>query len=416
MLMNRNMYLDKLIRRKGNGMIKVITGIRRCGKTYLLFELFHQHLLASGVDKEHIIKIALDDRINKKYRDPDVLCEYVHNEIKDEQMYYILLDEVQMVEEFEDVLNSFLHIKNADVYVTGSNAKFLSKDIITEFRGRGDQVHLYPLSFAEFVTGKGIEGHQAWYEFTMYGGLPKMLEIENNEDKSNYLREIFKETYIKDILERNEVRNQTEMEELLDYLASAIGSLTNPKKLSDTFKTVKNVSVHPDTIKNYLDYFEDSFLISKASRYDVKGKKYISTPAKYYFTDCGLRNVRINFRQYEETHIMENVIYNELLIKGYHVDIGVVEVTYSDEEKRRLQKQLEVDFVCNQGSRRIYIQSALALPTREKEEQEQMSLRNINDSFKKVIIVKDGPTHYNEDGILILNLFDFLLKENSLEF
>jgi len=414
--MNRNMYLDKLIRRKGNGMIKVITGIRRCGKTYLLFELFHQHLLASGVDKEHIIKIALDDRINKKYRDPDVLCEYVHNEIKDEQMYYILLDEVQMVEEFEDVLNSFLHIKNADVYVTGSNAKFLSKDIITEFRGRGDQVHLYPLSFAEFVTGKGIEGHQAWYEFTMYGGLPKMLEIENNEDKSNYLRDIFKETYIKDILERNEVRNQTEMEELLDYLASAIGGLTNPKKLSDTFKTVKNVSVHPDTIKNYLDYFEDSFLISKASRYDVKGKKYISTPAKYYFTDCGLRNVRINFRQYEETHIMENVIYNELLIRGYYVDVGVVEVTYSDEEKRRLQKQLEVDFVCNQGSRRIYIQSALALPTREKEEQEQMSLRNINDSFKKVIIVKDGPTHYNEDGILILNLFDFLLKENGLEF
>ena len=414
--MNRNMYLDKLIRRKGNGMIKVITGIRRCGKTYLLFELFHQHLLASGVDKEHIIKIALDDRINKKYRDPDVLCEYVHNEIKDEQMYYILLDEVQMVEEFEDVLNSFLYIKNADVYVTGSNAKFLSKDIITEFRGRGDQVHLYPLSFAEFVTGKGIEGHQAWYEFTMYGGLPKMLEIENNEDKSNYLRDIFKETYIKDILERNEVRNQTEMEELLDYLASAIGGLTNPKKLSDTFKTVKNVSVHPNTIKNYLDYFEDSFLISKASRYDVKGKKYISTPAKYYFTDCGLRNVRINFRQYEETHIMENVIYNELLIRGYYVDVGVVEVTYSDEEKRRLQKQLEVDFVCNQGSRRIYIQSALALPTREKEEQEQMSLRNINDSFKKVIIVKDGPTHYNEDGILILNLFDFLLKENSLEF
>ncbi len=414
--MDRNMYLDKLIRKKGNGMIKVITGIRRCGKTYLLFELFYQYLLDSGVDKEHIIKIALDDRINKKYRDPDVLCEYVHNEIKDEQMYYILLDEVQMVEEFEDVLNSFLHIKNADVYVTGSNAKFLSKDIITEFRGRGDQVHLYPLSFAEFVNGKGTERGQAWYEYTMYGGLPKMLEMENDEDKSNYLRDIFKETYIKDILERNEVRNQTEMEELLDYLSSAIGGLTNPKKLSDTFKTVKNVSVHPDTIKNYLDYFEDSFLISKASRYDVKGKRYISTPAKYYFTDCGLRNVRINFRQYEETHIMENVIYNELLIRGYHVDVGVVEVTYSDEQKRRLQKQLEVDFVCNQGSRRIYIQSALALPTREKEEQEQMPLRNINDSFKKVIIVKGGPTHYNEDGILILNLFDFLLKENSLEY
>ena len=414
--MDRNTYLNKLIRKKGNGMIKVITGIRRCGKTYLLFELFYQYLLESGVEKEHIIKIALDDRRNKKYRNPDVLCEYVHNEIKDEQMYYILLDEVQMVEEFEDVLNSFLHIKNADVYVTGSNAKFLSKDIITEFRGRGDQVHLYPLSFAEFVNGKGAESQQAWYEYTMYGGLPKILEMENDEDKSNYLRDIFKETYIKDILERNEVRNQTEMEELLDYLSSAIGGLTNPKKLSDTFKTLKNVSVHPDTIKNYLDYFEDSFLISKASRYDVKGKKYISTPVKYYFTDCGLRNVRINFRQYEETHIMENVIYNELLIRGYHVDVGVVEVTYSDEKKRRLQKQLEVDFVCNQGSRRIYIQSALALPTREKEEQEQMSLRNINDSFKKVIIVKDGPTHYNEDGILILNLFDFLLKENSLEY
>jgi len=414
--MERNLYLDKLIRRKNNGMIKVITGIRRCGKTYLLFELFYAYLLNSGVDKDHIIKIALDDRINKKYRDPDALCEYVHEAIKDDKMYYVLLDEVQMVEEFEDVLNSFLHIKNADVYVTGSNAKFLSKDIITEFRGRGDQVHLYPLSFAEFMSGKETDRQQAWYEYTMYGGLPKLLEIENEEDKSGYLRDIFKETYIKDILERNDVRNPAEMEELLDYLSSAIGGLTNPKKLADTFKTVKNVSVHPDTIKTYLDYFEDSFLISKASRYDVKGKRYISTPMKYYFTDCGLRNVRINFRQYEETHIMENVIYNELLIRGYHVDVGMVEFTRKDEEKRRVQKQLEVDFVCNQGSKRIYIQSALALPTQEKEEQEQLSLKAINDSFKKVIIVKDGPTHYNESGILILNLFDFLLKENSLEY
>lgn len=414
--MERNLYLDKLIRRKNNGMIKVITGIRRCGKTYLLFELFYAYLLNSGVDKDHIIKIALDDRINKKYRDPDALCEYVHEAIKDDKMYYVLLDEVQMVEEFEDVLNSFLHIKNADVYVTGSNAKYLSKDIITEFRGRGDQVHLYPLSFSEFMNGRGIDRQQAWYEYTMYGGLPKLLGIENEEDKSNYLRDIFKETYIKDILERNDVRNPVEMEELLDYLASAIGGLTNPKKLADTFKTVKNVSVHPDTIKTYLDYFEDSFLISKANRYDVKGKRYISTPMKYYFTDCGLRNVRINFRQYEETHIMENVIYNELLIRGYHVDVGMVEFIYNDEKKHRVQKQLEVDFVCNQGSKRIYIQSALALPTQEKEEQEQLSLKVINDSFKKVIIVKDGPTHYNESGILILNLFDFLLKENSLEF
>lgn len=414
--MERNLYLDKLIRRKNNGMIKVITGIRRCGKTYLLFELFYAYLLNSGVDKDHIIKIALDDRINKKYRDPDALCEYVHEAIKDDKMYYVLLDEVQMVEEFEDVLNSFLHIKNADVYVTGSNAKFLSKDIITEFRGRGDQVHLYPLSFSEFMNGRGTDRQQAWYEYTMYGGLPKLLGIENEEDKSNYLRDIFKETYIKDILERNDVRNPVEMEELLDYLASAIGGLTNPKKLADTFKTVKNVSAHPDTIKTYLDYFEDSFLISKANRYDVKGKRYISTPMKYYFTDCGLRNVRINFRQYEETHIMENVIYNELLIRGYHVDVGMVEFIYNDEKKHRVQKQLEVDFVCNQGSKRIYIQSALALPTQEKEEQEQLSLKVINDSFKKVIIVKDGPTHYNESGILILNLFDFLLKENSLEF
>lgn len=414
--MERQLYLDKLIRRKHNGMIKVVTGIRRCGKTYLLFELFYQYLLREGVDDTHIIRIALDDRINKKYRDPDVLCEYVHDAVKDDRMYYVLLDEVQMVSEFEDVLNSFLHMKNVDTYVTGSNAKFLSKDVITEFRGRGDQIHLYPLSFGEFMKGSGLGRQQAWYEYTMYGGLPKVLSMENDEDKAGYLRDIFKETYIKDILERNDVRNPVEMEELLDYLSSAIGGLTNPKKLADTFKTVKNVSVHPDTIKTYLDYFEDSFLISRANRYDIKGKKYISTPMKFYFTDCGLRNVRINFRQYEETHMMENVIYNELLIRGYHVDVGMVEYNYCTEEKRKLQKQLEVDFVCNQGSKRLYIQSALALPTHEKEEQEQLSLQNINDSFKKIIIVKEAPTHYNESGILILNLYDFLLKENSLDY
>lgn len=414
--MERQLYLDKLIRRKHNGMIKVVTGIRRCGKTYLLFELFYQYLLREGVDDTHIIRIALDDRINKKYRDPDVLCEYVHDAVKDDRMYYVLLDEVQMVSEFEDVLNSFLHMKNVDTYVTGSNAKFLSKDVITEFRGRGDQIHLYPLSFGEFMKGSGLGRQQAWYEYTMYGGLPKVLSMENDEDKAGYLRDIFKETYIKDILERNDVRNPVEMEELLDYLSSAIGGLTNPKKLADTFKTVKNVSVHPDTIKTYLDYFEDSFLISRANRYDIKGKKYISTPMKFYFTDCGLRNVRINFRQYEETHMMENVIYNELLIRGYHVDVGMVEYNYCTEEKRKLQKQLEVDFVCNQGSKRLYIQSALALPTHEKEEQEQLSLQNINDSFKKIIIVKEAPTHYNESGILILNLYDFLLKENILDY
>ena len=378
--------------------------------------MFYEYLLQSGVDKEHIIKIALDDRINKKYRDPDVLCEYVHNAVKDDEMYYVLLDEVQMVSEFEDVLNSFLHLRNVDTYVTGSNAKFLSKDIITEFRGRGDQVHLFPLSFAEYMQGRNIDRQQAWQEYTMYGGLPKILEIENEEDKAAYLRDIFKETYIKDILERNDVRNPAEMEELLDYLASAIGGLTNPKKLADTFRTVKNVSVHPDTIKTYLEYFEDSFLISRANRYDVKGKKYISTPMKFYFTDCGLRNARINFRQYEETHIMENIIYNELLVRGYNVDVGMVEYNYSTADKKKVQKQLEVDFVCNQGSKRLYIQSALALPTWEKEEQEQLSLQNINDSFKKIVITSDIPKpFYNDQGILIMNVYDFLLNADSLE-
>lgn len=411
--MERNIYLNKLIRRKHNKMIKVITGIRRCGKSYLLFELFKNHLLQEGVENNHIITIALDDRMNKKYRDPDELCRYVHEQIKDEKMYYVLLDEVQMVDEFEDVLNSFLHIENVDTYVTGSNAKFLSKDIITEFRGRGDQVHLYPLSFSEFMQTYPNDIHQGWLDYAMYGGMPKLIEMEAPSDKIAYLKGIFSETYMKDILERNDVRNQEELEELMDYLASAIGGLTNPKKLADTFKSVKNVSIHQETIKTYLDYFEDSFLIQKVNRYDVKGKKYISTPAKFYFTDMGLRNTRLNFRQFEETHIMENIIYNELLIRDYNVDVGVVEYSYYEGKKRK-QKQLEVDFVCNQGSKRIYIQSALALPTIEKEEQEQQSLSKINDSYKKVIIVKDGPTHYNESGILILNLFEFLLDQDSI--
>lgn len=411
--MERNIYLNKLIRRKHNRMIKVITGIRRCGKSYLLFELFKDHLLQEGVEKNHIITIALDDRMNRKYRDPDELCSYVHEQITDDKMYYVLLDEVQMVEEFEDVLNSFLHIENVDTYVTGSNAKFLSKDIITEFRGRGDQVHLYPLSFSEFMQVYPNDMHQGWLDYAMYGGMPKLIEMEEPSDKIAYLKGIFSETYMKDILERNNVRNQGELEELLDYLASAIGGLTNPKKLADTFKSVKNVSIHQETIKNYLDYFEDSFLIHKANRYDVKGKKYISTPAKFYFTDMGLRNTRLNFRQFEETHIMENIIYNELLIRGYNVDVGVVEYSYYEGKKRK-QKQLEVDFVCNLGSKRIYIQSAFALPTAEKEEQEQQSLSKITDSFKKIIIVKDGPTHYNENGILILNLFEFLIDQDSI--
>lgn len=412
--MKRDIYLNKLIRRKHNGLIKVITGLRRSGKSYLLFELFYQHLIEEGVENSHIIKIALDDRMNKKYRDPDYLCEYVHGCVKDENMYYVLLDEVQYIPEFEDVLNSFLHIKNVDTYVTGSNAKFLSKDIITEFRGRGDQVHIYPLSFAEFMQDRKEHPRDAWYEYAMYGGLPKLIDIKDEKDKTEYLKSIFKETYLVDILERNNIRNTAELEELLDFLASSIGGLTNPKKLSDTFRSVKNVSIHPDTIKNYLEYLEDSFLIMKAKRFDIKGKKYINTPMKYYFTDIGLRNARIDFRQYEETHIMENVIYNELCVRGYNVDVGVVEYTQYDSNKKKKQTQLEVDFVCNMGSKRIYIQSAYAIPDVKKEEQEQKSLININDSFKKVIIIKEGKTHYNEEGILILNLFDFLLDEDSI--
>lgn len=397
-------------------MIKVITGVRRCGKSYLLFELFDAHLRDSGVPEDHIIKLALDDRANKEYRDPDRLYQYVTGCIKDQDPYYILLDEVQLVPEFEDVLNSFLHIKNTDTYVTGSNAKFLSKDIITEFRGRGDQVHLYPLSFAEFMRAFPGEKYDGWQQYIAYGGLPKIMDMSNDADKMNYLRNIFTETYIKDILERNDVRNQTEMEELLDIVASNIGGLTNPKKISDTFKSVKNISIHPDTIKNYLGYFEDAFLISTAKRYDIKGKKYISTPMKYYFTDMGLRNARLNFRQIEETHLMENVIYNELCIRGFNVNVGSLEFRFNDAAGKQLQKQLEIDFVCNQGFRRCYIQSAFSMPTLEKEEQEQKSLINVNDAFKKIIIVKDGITHYNERGILILNLFDFLLNPNSLDF
>ncbi len=415
MKIKRDIYLQKIIDRIGNGLIKVITGVRRCGKSYLLFELFYNYLKEQGVDDRHIIKLALDDRINKEYRNPDTLCKYVHEQIVDDKQYYIILDEVQFVSEFEDVLNSFLHIKNADTYVTGSNAKFLSKDIITEFRGRGDEIHIAPLSFKEFYSAYNGSKEDAWKEYCLYGGLPKVLEYKTNEDKSTYLKNIFDETYLTDIKERNKIRNDAELSELLDILSSSIGSLTNPKKLSDTFKSVKQVSVHPDTLNNYLEYLSDSFLISQSKRYDIKGKKYINTPSKYYFTDMGLRNARLNFRQNEETHIMENIVYNELKIKGYNIDVGVVE--YSKlENGKSVRVQAEVDFVCNMADKRYYIQSALSIPDREKMLQEQNSLLRIPDSFKKVIIVKDViNTHYNEDGVLIVNLFDFLLKDYILE-
>lgn len=415
MEIKRDLYLTKLINRMNNGLIKVVTGIRRCGKSYLLFELFYNYLKEQGVEDNHIIKLALDDRKNKKYRDPDVLCDFVHEQIVDEKQYYILLDEVQFVSEFEDVLNSFLHIKNADTYVTGSNAKFLSKDIITEFRGRGDEIHISPLSFKEFYSAYIGSKEDAWKQYCLYGGLPKVLEYKTDEDKVAYLKNIFEETYLTDIKDRHKIRNDAELNELLDILSSAVGSLTNPKKLSDTFKSVKQVSLHPDTINNYLEYFVDSYLISQSKRYDIKGKRYINTPSKYYFTDMGLRNARLNFRQFEETHIMENVIYNELKIIGFNVDVGVVDYR-KDIDGKSVRVQAEVDFVCNKADRRYYIQSAFSIPDREKMLQEQNSLTRINDSFKKIIIVKDAiKTHYNEDGVLILNMFDFLLEENSLE-
>ena len=412
--MNRDSYLQKLVRRMHNGMVKFVTGIRRSGKTYLLFSIFYEYLLKKGIREDHIILVALDDFANKELRNPDALYQYVKSQITDEKMYYILLDEVQMVSEFEDVLNGFLHIPNADTYVTGSNAKFLSKDIITEFRGRGDQIHLYPLSFAEFFHEYDGSRESAWREYSLYGGLPKIYTISAPQDKASYLESIFLETYLRDILERNDVRNPAELSELLDYLASGIGCLSNPKKLSDTFKSVKHVSIHPDTVQTYLGYFEDSFLISRAVRYDIKGKKYFNTPCKYYFSDIGLRNARLHFRQYEETHIMENIIYNELLIRGYSVDVGMVEHTERTANDKKIQKQLEVDFVCNKGYERLYIQSALNLPTAEKQAQEMRPLLSIKDSFKKLVIVGGlQPTYMTEDGVLVQNLFDFLLENDE---
>ncbi|CDC42624.1 predicted ATPase (AAA+ superfamily) [Firmicutes bacterium CAG:449] len=411
----RNDYLQKLIDRMNNGMIKVITGIRRCGKSYLLFEIFYNYLLQNGVDKSHIITLQLDDRLNIKYRDPDNLCEYIHNKIIDNENYYILLDEVQYVKEFEDVLNSFLHIKNVDVYVTGSNAKFLSSDIITEFRGRGDQIYLSPLSFKEYYDYCKLDFEEAWNEYSMYGGMPYLLMCKTNEQKIKYLDNLFKETYIKDIVNRHDIKNTEVLEDVLNIISSSVGSLTNPNKLSNSFKSMKNLVVAPNTIKQYLDYCVDSFLIEKAYRYDVKGKKYLDTPLKYYYTDIGLRNVRLGFRQQEENHIMENIIYNELIIRGYQVDVGVVTISEKNENNNYVRKQLEVDFICNLGYERLYIQSALNIDDVEKKEQEEKSLIKIDDNFRKIIIVKSNIKKWkDEKGILILGLKEFLTCPESI--
>lgn len=416
MEIKRDCYLNTLISKKYNGLIKVITGIRGCGKSYLLFSLFKEHLLSEGIDESHIIEIAFDTFENKQFRDPDVLYPYLKEQIKDDSMYYVLLDEVQMLREFEAILNSLTRMKNVDVYVTGSNACFLSKDIITEFRGRGDEVRMHPLSFAEFMSVYPGTKQDGWNEYMLYGGLPLVLSFTTPDQKITFLKSLFEETYISDIVGRHNIRNKAELEELLNILASAIGSLTNPEKLSAIFRTVKKRKISNATIKRYIDYLSDSFLIDSAIRYDVKGKKYIDTPVKYYFTDMGLRNARLNFRQLEETHSMENIIFNELKIRGFNVDVGVIMQYDKNENGSSVRKQLEIDFVCNKGSKRYYIQSAYAIPDQAKMEQEQRSLMLTGDFFKRIIITKDASApHYNEDGVLIMSVYDFLLDENSLE-
>ncbi|NJE41451.1 ATP-binding protein [Faecalicoccus pleomorphus] len=412
----RDKYLRDLINRMNNGMIKVVTGIRRSGKSYLLFKLFYEYLLSQGVLESHIIKIELDQRKNRIYRDPDVILDYIETLIEDDKQYYILLDEVQMLNDFEEVLNSLLHISNVDIYVTGSNSKFLSKDVITEFRGSGDEIHVFPLTFKEFMQVYDGDMYRGFADYIVYGGLPLISTMKTETQKVNYLTNLFNETYLKDIIERNHIEKTQELENLINVLASAIGSLTNPPKIQATFKSSIGSAISINTIRQYIEYLEDAFIISKAQRYNVKGRKYIGTPLKYYFEDIGLRNARLGFRQVEETHLMENIIYNELRYRGYSVDVGVVEKREMSENGKQIRKALEIDFVANLGSQRYYIQSALSMPTPEKQIQEKTSLINVADSFKKIIIVKDiVNVKRDENGIVTMSIYDFLLKENSLD-
>ena len=415
MEIKRDIYLDRLIRREKNGLIKIVTGVRRCGKSYLLFNLFHNYLLDKGVKEDHIIEVALDDRSNKELRDPDNMLSFVKERIVDRDTYYIILDEVQLLAEFEDVLNSFMHIHNADVYVTGSNSKFLSSDLVTEFRGRGDEIRIYPLSFREYCSVYEGSADEAWDDYFTYGGLPLILSRETAEEKAEYLMSLFQKVYLSDIIDRHNVRNREELDELVDILASSVGSLTNPLKLANTFKTVKSKTISDKTLKKYMDYLMDAFLVSKAVRYDIKGRKYIGSPAKFYFEDVGLRNARLNFRQMEENHIMENIIYNELRIRGYHVDVGLVEQYGKNSENKTTKKQLEVDFVVTRGSEKYYIQSAFAMNTQSKQDQEERSLNAIGDSFKKIIVVRENiKVRRNDMGIVTIGIRNFLLDQNSL--
>lgn len=417
MEIKRDLYLEQLKIRKNNGMVKIITGIRRCGKSFLLFVLFKKYLLENGVDKDHIIEIALDGIENEELRDPKKCFQYIKNEMKDEQMYYLLLDEVQFMPRFEEVLNSLLHIHNIDMYVTGSNSKFLSTDIVTEFRGRGDEIRIYPLSFAEFYTAFGGDYDDAWNEYMIYGGLPQVAQFSEERQKAEYLKNIFTNVYIKDVVERNKIHNVDEINTLIDILASAIGAPTNPTKISNTFKSDRGIIYSNKTISNHIDYLVEAFLISKANRYDIKGRKYVGANLKYYFSDVGLRNARLNFRQQEPTHIMENIVYNELLVRGYNVDVGIVDVMAKNVDGKRVRKQLEVDFVVNQGSQRYYIQVAYDMTSEEKQTQELNSLRNIPDSFKKIIIINGTKKPWrNDEGFVIMGMKYFLLNADSLEF
>jgi len=428
LVIKRDLYLNKLIRKKNNGSIKIITGLRRSGKSYLLNNLYYDYLLSEGVKQEQIIKLALDDDRNREYRNPDKLSAFLYSKIANEtDNFYFLLDEVQFAISDKEIksnepirlygiLNGLLRLKNVDVYITGSNSKFLSSDIATEFRGRGDVVHVNPLSFAEFYSAyKHGDKYDAWDEYSTYGGMPMLLTMETDEEKAEYLNNLFKNTYIKDIIEKNRLRGDVAIDTLIDVLASSIGSLNNPTKIAKTFVS-NGMNVSDKTVSTYIEYLLDSFLIRKTARYDIKGRKYINSPFKYYFSDIGLRNARINFRQQEQTHIMENIIYNELVMRGFNVDVGIIEHVVRTENDKRETKHLEVDFVCNKGNQRYYIQSAFSIPSVEKMVQEQASLDRIDDSFKKIIITQDRTKLWrNEKGYVIMNVLDFLLKENSLE-
>lgn len=416
MEIRRDKYLIDLKNRMHNGMIKVVTGIRRCGKSYLVFKIFKNHLKKAGIANDHIIELELDKRKNKDYRDPDAAIDYIEGQIKDENMHYLLLDEVQMMSEFEDVLNSLLHISNLDVYVTGSNSKFLSKDILTQFRGRGDEIHVFPLTFKEYMQEYDGDEYRGFADYVMYGGLPLILTMNSEEQKVKYLTALFEETYIKDIMERNRIEKSQEFGDLINVLASAVGSLTNPTKIEATFKSNLKSDISVNTIRQYIEFLKDAFLISEASRFDVKGRKYIGSPLKYYFEDVGLRNARLGFRQTEMTHLMENVVYNELRTRGFSVDVGVVPIRKNVESGKRERTQLEVDFVANLGSKKYYIQSAFSLPDEDKIKQEKTSLLGIADSFKKLIITSDiMNVRRDEDGITTMNVYDFLLNEDSLD-